>query len=101
MSLVALSDLSVSIIRNILIKNIDSWNEALGQQLVAWREKAGASANLFPVGQVFDDIMDQPEKYGFIQADTYTRGGGIWADHVHATEAVHKIVFEAFRAQME
>jgi len=86
------------IIHDILMKNIGSWNHAIRRQTSKWQEFPGTSALLFSAREVFDDILDRPEHYGFAAKDTYTRGGGIWADHVHPTEAVHRIVFEAFKA---
>lgn len=96
-----IAEFAEPIIRNMLMKNIGSWNDALKGPAAEWKGKVGTSLKLFSASDVFDDIMDRPEQHGFTQRDTYTSGGGIWADHVHPTEAVHKVVFEAFKARMQ
>ncbi|KAG9093837.1 hypothetical protein FS749_013643 [Ceratobasidium sp. UAMH 11750] len=38
------------------------------------------------------DILDNPVKHGFAEADATEYGGGIWVDNIHLTSAVHKII---------
>jgi phospholipase/lecithinase/hemolysin len=40
--------------------------------------------------KLMTNILDNPVEYGFEERDARKLGGGIWADHVHLTSAVHE-----------
>ncbi|TRM62842.1 hypothetical protein BD626DRAFT_557770 [Schizophyllum amplum] len=76
-----------------VIAAMDAWNKVLRVKVANFaQEAAGRTIRVFSPHAVFTAILDHPEEYGFTMEDTTKIGGAIWADEVHATPAVHKIV---------
>ncbi|KAJ6561589.1 hypothetical protein B0H10DRAFT_1844566 [Mycena sp. CBHHK59/15] len=53
---------------------------------------AKATVFCFSAYAVFTDILNNPVDYEFEEDDTTYEGGAIWADELHATSAMHKIM---------
>jgi phospholipase/lecithinase/hemolysin len=72
-----------------------NWNASLQQAIESFvnpAEHPGATALYFSAHNVFNAFLDDPERYGFQEADKKLSGGGIWNDHLHPTSAVHNII---------
>lgn len=64
--------------------------------LESWLERDGTAGKIFPAHRVFDDVLSSPMTYGFEERDAYTPEAGIWADYVHPTAKMHRVVADAF-----
>ncbi|KDQ09579.1 carbohydrate esterase family 16 protein [Botryobasidium botryosum FD-172 SS1] len=52
------------------------------------------SAFQFYAYDMFNQMLDNPEMYGFNPKDVRKAGGSVWVDHLHPTSAVHKVIAE-------
>ncbi|KAL0564672.1 hypothetical protein V5O48_017373 [Marasmius crinis-equi] len=74
---------------------IKTWNEELRTRISQFTEDAPtAKVALFSVHDVLSAILDAPEDYDFTEGDVTDEGGAIWADELHLTSNVHKIIAE-------
>lgn len=73
---------------------IKAWNKTL------WELSEKIEVNdpytsvfVFPTWNLFSDILDNPERCGFLNEDVNRGyGGRMWMDGLHPTSAVHKII---------
>jgi len=73
---------------------INEWNTALPAYVTNFtRTHPGVTASLFDVNTMFQTVLNHPKKYGFKDATSYCSNSNcIWADQVHATYAMQKII---------
>lgn len=74
------------------------WNKRLDEIVHAFsREYANADVHCsqYSSFQFLTEVLDDPTEYGFDAGDARKYGGGIWADHIHLTGAVHKLLAES------
>lgn len=50
------------------------------------------TAMIFSSFDLFNRLLDEPEKYGFKAGDRRRAGGAIWRDHLHPTSKVHDLI---------
>jgi len=71
----------------------EDWNSLLRPRLKEFVTSRGdATAVLFSSWDIFSKILDNPKDYGFTESNSQEQGGGIWEDHLHPTDPVHKII---------
>ncbi len=69
------------------------WNMQLNTRVSEFaRETPKATVYTFSTHAALTEILDNPEYYDFVENDTMEENGAIWADQLHATAAVHKIL---------
>lgn len=75
-------------------QKIKSWNQTLWDLSErVERNHSGTSVFVFPTWDLFTDMFDNPEKYGFSSEDVNRGyGGRMWVDGLHPTSAVHKVI---------
>ncbi|KZS92119.1 hypothetical protein SISNIDRAFT_550594 [Sistotremastrum niveocremeum HHB9708] len=49
----------------------------------------------FSAFDLFNQVLDDPEGFGFEKTDVGRAGGGIWVDRIHPTTGMHKVVADA------
>ncbi|KAG2147659.1 hypothetical protein DEU56DRAFT_785188 [Suillus clintonianus] len=80
---------------------VETWNDLIHKQ-TASHASPGRGAQtprsifLFSSHAVLTDVLDNPVKYGFTENDIAQEGGGIWADELHVTSGVQKVIAEQF-----
>lgn len=84
-----------------LTDNIRRWNGSLAKRTDRWLSLDGTSARLFSAHEVFNEILEAPVQHGFDADDPHKQGGRIWADHIHPTAKVHKIVAHALMQEWQ
>ncbi|THU92330.1 hypothetical protein K435DRAFT_829659 [Dendrothele bispora CBS 962.96] len=78
-----------------LKSRVDTWNEELRNQVSQFIEDTPtATVSRFSIHGLLSAILDDPEGYDFTESDSTEEGGAIWADELHLTSEVHKIIFE-------
>ncbi|KAF8525790.1 hypothetical protein BU17DRAFT_62360 [Hysterangium stoloniferum] len=76
-----------------LKQQYEDWNTLLRPRLKEFAtSRDDATVFLFSSWDIFNKILDNPKSYGFSESDPQERGGGIWRDHLHPTDPVHKII---------
>lgn len=72
---------------------MNAWNTRLNARVSEFaRETPKAAVSCFSAHAALTEILDNPEDYDFVENDTTEENGAIWADHLHATAAVHKML---------
>ncbi|KAF8609136.1 hypothetical protein BDV93DRAFT_484468 [Ceratobasidium sp. AG-I] len=78
-----------------------AWNECMNENVRQFsKDHPDASCFQFSSFKCLSDVLDNPEKHGFTEKDPTKFGGGIWADHIHLTGAVHDIIGKDIRSYM-
>ncbi|KAH7108386.1 SGNH hydrolase-type esterase domain-containing protein [Auriculariales sp. MPI-PUGE-AT-0066] len=71
----------------------DRWNGVLREKTKEFQDTHnGVTASVCSSFDIFNEILDAPETYGFKRADVdeaYSRG---WQDMLHPTSALHKVI---------
>ncbi|KLO14732.1 hypothetical protein SCHPADRAFT_825871 [Schizopora paradoxa] len=76
-------------------KPYTTWNNELRSQGNTFATtNPEASLFIFSSYDLFESILDDPERFGFVPEDTKKRGGAIWFDHIHPTTKMHKLIAE-------
>ncbi|KAK2466860.1 hypothetical protein APHAL10511_001118 [Amanita phalloides] len=71
----------------------DMWNAALRKAVETFASShEDVTVLLYSSHATFTKILDNPEEYGFNAGDVRRREGSVWADHLHPTSKVHRIV---------
>lgn len=71
----------------------NKWNEAVEKQAAAFSQtNRDATIMIFSSHATFSSILDEPDAYGFSEADVRKRAGEVWVDHLHPTSKVHEWV---------
>lgn len=83
------------------MKRIQDWNQALPPIMQTWLEKDRTSGKIISANRIISDILARPEQYGFRAQDPYTEGAGIWADHIHTTTRVQRIVADGIKEELQ
>lgn len=80
----------------IVHSRIGEWNEALNRHYLQFQEQySDIAAQIYDTSKVFNEVLDNPEKYGFTNATAVCdEGDCIWYDKSHPTYAMHKILAE-------
>lgn len=75
-------------------EKVRTWNETLWKRSEEIEQiHSQTSICIFPTWDLFTDIFDNPDIYGFSSEDVNRGyGGQIWMDGLHPTSAVHKII---------
>ncbi|CAE6436999.1 unnamed protein product [Rhizoctonia solani] len=74
------------------------WNENLNKMVQQFSEEhLDASCFEYSSFKLLNSILDDPAEYGFDEGDAQKFGGGIWADHIHLTSAVHEWIARDIR----
>ena len=69
------------------------WNTQLNTRVSKFaRETPKAAVYSYSIHAALTEILDNPEDYGLVENDTKAENGTIWADQLHATDVVHKIL---------
>jgi len=78
----------------LLGSRISEWNTALPQFANGFsNDHPDISVSVYDVNTVFTTVLDNPQKYGFKDAVSICQTSDcIWADTVHSTFAMHKIL---------
>ncbi|KAG2008626.1 fungal cellulose binding domain-containing protein [Coprinopsis cinerea AmutBmut pab1-1] len=75
------------------ISPYQKWNQILLGRLETFKSShPDATVFLFSTHQVFSDLLQNLEKYGFPTEDRHRKGGSVWVDHLHPTSRVHDII---------
>lgn len=80
---------------------VEEWNKALPAVLEGWLKRQGTTGEIFPANRLYADILRNPFNYGFGLNDPYVEPAGIWADHIHTTSKVQRIVADAFTRELQ
>jgi hypothetical protein len=76
-------------------ERVQTWNELLQTQANDFAKgSSNATVFMFSSHHVLSEVLDEPLDHDFTEDDTETEGGGIWADELHLTPAVHGIFAE-------
>jgi phospholipase/lecithinase/hemolysin len=77
-----------------LVKRIPQWNQALPHHAIAFqRLYSDISVGVFDVHSLFLSVLAHPPAFGFRNSYSICDGNQcIWADVVHSTFAMHKII---------
>jgi len=79
-----------------LRRRIKEWNTAL-EAIVARMRNADVAIEVYDAAGVFDRVLDNPAQYGFTDAASYGDSDEfIWADMLHPTTAMHKVIAADF-----
>lgn len=71
----------------------NNWNRSLDKAIVEFSAAHDdLSALVFSSFDLFNRLLDDPEKFGFKAEDRRRAGGGIWMDHLHPTSRVHDLI---------
>ncbi|KAH7344746.1 hypothetical protein B0J17DRAFT_636698 [Rhizoctonia solani] len=74
------------------------WNESLDEMIKRFsNEHPDASCFQYSSFKLLTSILDGPGEYGFEDDDPGAFGGGIWADHIHLTSAIHEWIARDIR----
>ncbi|KAJ8076208.1 hypothetical protein PM082_000626 [Marasmius tenuissimus] len=86
--------------RSEIIKaRVQTWNEELQTQVSQFIEDTPtAKVSCFSIHDVLSAVLDDPEEYDFTADDTTAESGEIWADDLHLTSSVHRIIAERMMA---
>ncbi|KAL1704414.1 hypothetical protein EV121DRAFT_280360 [Schizophyllum commune] len=57
---------------------VNAWNDYLRAKATQWTSGTQAKTTLFSSHEVITDVLDAPEKYGFLKEDVAKEGGEIW-----------------------
>ncbi|KAI5888385.1 uncharacterized protein SCHCODRAFT_02636602 [Schizophyllum commune H4-8] len=70
-----------------------AWNRALLARAKTFaQEHPGATVLVFSSARAIDNILDDPDIYGFPASDVRKANGAIWMDRLHPTSAVHDVL---------
>ena len=72
-----------------------NWNKILRSQAEIFLTapiNAGSTLLIYSSYALFDNILSNPEKYGFHAQDVRKPGGAIWMDRLHPTSKMHEII---------
>lgn len=76
-------------------ERVETWNELLRTQANDFAKgSSNATIFIFSCHYVLTEVLDKPLDLDFTEDDPETEGGGIWADELHLTPAVHEILAE-------
>ncbi|KAG7087763.1 hypothetical protein E1B28_013704 [Marasmius oreades] len=82
----------------IMKTRIETWNEEMRTHISQFVDDTPtARVSCFSSHDILSAILDDPEKYGFTEADVVADRGGIWVDELHLTSRVHKIIAERMK----
>ncbi|KAL0067327.1 hypothetical protein AAF712_005554 [Marasmius tenuissimus] len=83
----------------IIEARVQTWNEELQTQVSQFVEDTPtAKVSCFSIHDVLSAVLDDPEEYDFTADDTTAESGEIWADDLHLTSSVHRIIAERMMA---
>jgi phospholipase/lecithinase/hemolysin len=78
------------------------WNKQLAAYCERFKESHPDTAILeFSSWDVFNELFDDPDKFGFDKEDVGRRSGAMFVDHIHPTSRVHNVFAEAIGRWLE
>lgn len=80
---------------------VESWNEHLHARVAEFtQETPQATVFFFSAHATISDVLENPEDYDLVEDIVADEGGVIWADYLHITSAVHKILADQLLASV-